>query len=412
MQALIAYKHSTNPDLVAIEIRQMTCFNGLNTSNAFATKNNNASFDVTVLNRGTANSCEINPPRPTTGQWDVIGLGWLSHLATSSMSADNIPQHMSGNREIVAMLLNLEHVTGQYLNNQSYVMATGTRERTPNEILIGRTVMALTVRSANPRGAFWKACQYNTSYQRSLFDFVGSERPSGAAVAYLQVYRNTSNNLTAPLSPKLSAANALLHHIDPRGALVAAGTFKSFIPLLSRLFNNGSDSDIFSFSETPYITLQGLHHGVFSLAPFFSDSRPMTQEGRYAKGSQSDSLRRNVVERATRLNLNNADHRITIIESFEALRSIEEAANFSSMMINPTAAQNNITRAWETYNRVSQGRPFNATVTNFASLVAGFADIRQANVSSELSASTERVAGSSVNFHQWVAQATQETPAS
>lgn len=227
-------------------------------------------------------------------------MGWLSNnvIAGESFTAMmNNPPNFAGSREQLTSMLNIEHITNRVISMSSYSWVAGTRVLTEHEGWIGDALAQLKAAAVTIipqseairlRGSFmYCAVHLNPYHQWCLYDFVGSERPSGAAVSYLQVYRNTSQNiLNVNNTVKLQSVAALLACVDPGGQHYKT-TFKSFMPILSNLFNAGGDSDIFSFADSPFVALQAMRFGTFSLSNFYLDSRPMTTEGRYAKGQQS-----------------------------------------------------------------------------------------------------------------------------
>lgn len=312
MKALVAYTRLLNGQRhVGFEVRIMTCFNGFNSESAFTPKPNSV-IDVSVNLEGVGSeACTVRPSEASGTLWECIGMGWLSNnvVAGEAFSAMlNSPPNFAGNREQLTSMLNIEHITNRVTSMSSYSWVAGTRVLTEHEGWIGTALAQLKAaavdsipqsESVRLRGSLmYCAVHLNPYHQWCLYDFVGSERPSGAAVSYLQVYRNTSQNiLNVSNTVKLQSVAALLVCIDPGGHHYKT-TFKSFMPILSNLFNAGGDSDIFSFADSPFVALQAMRFGTFSLSNFYLDSRPMTTEGRYAKGQQSIKLAEKVARAA------------------------------------------------------------------------------------------------------------------
>ena len=312
MKALVAYTRLLNGQRhVGFEVRSMTCFNGFNSESAFTPKPNNV-IDVSVNLEGVGSeACTVRPSEASGTLWECIGMGWLSNnvVVGEAFSAMlNSPPNFSGSREQLTSMLNIEHITNRVISMSSYSWVAGTRVLTEHEGWIGNALAQLKAAAVTSipqseairlRGSLmYCAVHLNQYHQWCLYDFVGSERPSGAAVSYLQVYRNTSQNiLSMNNTVKLQSVAALLACIDPGGQHYKT-TFKSFMPILSNLFNAGGDSDIFSFADSPFVALQAMRFGTFSLSNFYLDSRPMTTEGRYAKGQQSIKLAEKVARAA------------------------------------------------------------------------------------------------------------------
>lgn len=312
MKALVAYTRLLNGQRhVGFEVRSMTCFNGFNSESAFTPKPNSV-IDVSVNLEGVGSeACTVRPSEASGTLWECIGMGWLSNnvVVGEAFSAMlNSPPNFAGSREQLTSMLNIEHITNRVISMSSYSWVAGTRVLTEHEGWIGNALAQLKAaavasipqsEAVRLRGSLmYCAVHLNPYHQWCLYDFVGSERPSGAAVSYLQVYRNTSQNiLNVNNTVKLQSVAALLACIDPGGQHYKT-TFKSFMPILSNLFNAGGDSDIFSFADSPFVALQAMRFGTFSLSNFYLDSRPMTTEGRYAKGQQSIKLAEKVARAA------------------------------------------------------------------------------------------------------------------
>lgn len=313
MQALLAYKRPSSlpggGTDYGFEIRPMTCFNGFNQHNAFRTMTPcDSQFMSLILPQG-------NPALATTGYrdtgqapWQFIALGWASELVTSKASFNEFwaQRDTISGMEWPAMALNREHVTGKYYDWNTDTNVPGKRERTPLEVELGDLLYTLSQR---PKSA-WNQDTFAASkaawmiygrnyFHYSLYDFVGAERPSGLAVAYLQVYRNMSRNMlssNAALQAKARETSNLLFKFDTV-QMRHNSPYKSYIPIISAMNHTGGDSDILSFAAGSALALQIMKFGTFSIGEFMQNSRPMTSEGLYNKGYQSQHLGNNIAAR-------------------------------------------------------------------------------------------------------------------
>lgn len=420
MQALIAYKRTIGENTqVGFEVRSMTCFNGFNVANAFAPVNTDRLdlvVDLQVVGSGSLQLATGADPRNT--QWSCIGMGWLSTLINGNYDVARMldaPIDYSGNREQLAAMLNAEHVTKKMLSMRSFGLVTGLREQTPNEFIIAQALNQIAFQSRDriPLGEFnrlkaskmYAAVILNGHHQRCLYDFVGSERSSGMAVSYLQVYRNTSQVILSNAHlVKLQGVSAMLASLDP-GAQHTGTTFKSFIPILSQLFNAGGDSDIFSFAETPFIALQAMKYGTFSLNQYFGNSSPMTTEGRYTKGSQSLNLQQNVSRAARERSLDPEMHRIKIVDLYKAQQVLAGSFAPSAFFTGTLEDQKRTVMAAFDRAIAINNNPAQAGV-DCRRLLTSFVDLRIPLVPQAVpvNVASARSAGAAAGFQVWVGQ--------
>lgn len=419
MKALVAYTRTLNGQRhVGFEVRSMTCFNGFNSETAFSNKPNGV-IDIAVnLEAVGAAACTVRPTEDAGTLWECIGMGWLSNNAivgepfTQMMSN---PPTFSGSREQLSSMLNIEHITNRVISMSSYSWVSGTRELTANERNIANALEQLKAvgPTAVPQADAHRlrashvycAVHLNQFHQYSLYDFVGSERPSGAAVSYLQVYRNTSQNMLNPNNiNKLQSVAALLATIDPGGQHFKT-TFKSYMPILSMLFNAGGDSDIFSFADSPFVALQAMKFGTFSLSKFYLDSRPMTVEGRYAKGQQSMKLAEKVARAARERQLLPTNFTNQVKTAWEAQQAFVAAFNplqfFSRGLDIQVSAIDSAVRNVRNALREPQmvGANLRASLTRMTDL-----NIPLVPVSPTVTDATARSAGAATGFQVWVSQ--------
>ena len=316
MQALLAYRR-VNPEVplgfdVGFEIRSMTCFNGFNTQNAFRTVTPAVSGELKlILPGGDHRQAIYSPDRSNDIQgrpWEFIALGWLNEIVTKKSTFATFIEQRTSLRGIewACSILNREHILGRYEDWYLSQMVTGVRDRTPNEVFLGNILRTLGDTASdswaegfetNPMA--W-AIQSHGEFQCILYDFVGSERPSGLAVAYLQVYRNVARTLAFTTGDESGTISRMVQTCMGFDRNLTQNTFKSFVPVMSAFINNGSDSDIFSFATAPALPLQIMKFGTFSIGDFMDNSVSMSVEGNYVKGHQSSGLATKIIDATVR----------------------------------------------------------------------------------------------------------------
>lgn len=419
MKALVAYTRMLNGQRhVGFEVRSMTCFNGFNSESAFTPKSNSV-IDVSVNLAGVGSeACTVRPSEASGTLWECIGMGWLSNnvVAGEAFTAMmNNPPNYFGNREQLTSMLNIEHITNRVISLSSYSWVSGTRVLTEHEVWIGDALAQLKAAEVGSipqseairlRGSLmYCAVHLNQYHQWCLYDFVGSERPSGAAVSYLQVYRNTSQNiLNVNNNVKLQSVAALLACIDPGGQHYKT-TFKSFMPILSNLFNAGGDSDIFSFADSPFVALQAMRFGTFSLSNFYLDSRPMTTEGRYAKGQQSIKLAEKVARAARERQLIPANFTNGVKKAWEIQQAFFAAFSPLQFFTRSFERQaSDVERALAVARRdLPEPQHVGIHLRNSLTRMTDL-NIPLVPVSPTVTEATARSAGAATGFHVWVSQ--------
>lgn len=333
---LLFHKQHEGNNLWLFESRNMGCFNGLNSNNAFDFPKSGSTNVVlssgqqdlrgewTANSRGPAEGLirqEMDNSEAATlfNQSELVALGWITEgytqaqpeqIANSGMFSHAIPS-------IMAYYNTLEHIVGPY-NPWSHNQEQTRRDLTPNEHRAKNVLRLLhTIPLSTPNiiipneGLTYEQavrvghsalrnkllatlCHSRRYYSNMLFDLVGSERPSGTAVAYLQVFRNVTRSYTTDWSTgNAQLRNAKEQLVKSCLNANAGGTHhKSVVCLLSQVYNHGSDSDILSFASN-YILPFSMRFGYFALQGFFGDTRSMVDTGRYVKGSQSANLQAN-----------------------------------------------------------------------------------------------------------------------
>lgn len=309
MKALVMFKRVNAAGLTQIlaEIRPYGCYNGFNVQGAFGRMPQHTDFIANLNATGDIAFASVRsgePVRQTTDvanttsgtDWECLGIGWLSERAAQSYD-QVMASGQSIGRQHETVMLNRETVFHQYYDANNDRWNNTNRERTPNEMFVA-TALNLAYRSAwngtaaneGVKGSQVLRALWSTHYYGAYMDmdFVGSERSSGMAVAYLQVYRNSARIFQNPI-----------HNTDVRDTLLEISRvqgIKSMIPFLSALTHGGGDSDIFSHTngQSGLVAAQAAIHGIFSLQPFMERQVSMLQEGRYAKGNQSNALSNNL----------------------------------------------------------------------------------------------------------------------
>lgn len=419
MKALVAYTRLLNGQRhVGFEVRSMTCFNGFNSESAFTPKPNSV-IDVSVNLEGVGSeACTVRPSEASGTLWECIGMGWLSNNVVANESFTemmNNPPNFAGNREQLTSMLNIEHITNRVISMSSYTWVAGTRVLTEHEGWIGNALAQLKAAAVTSipqseairlRGSLmYCAVHLNPYHQWCLYDFVGSERPSGAAVSYLQVYRNTSQTiLNGNNTVKLQSVAALLACIDPGGRHYKI-TFKSFMPILSNLFNVGGDSDIFSFADSPFVALQAMRFGTFSLSNFYLDSRPMTTEGRYAKGQQSLRLSEKVSRAARERQLLPSNFTNGVKKAWEVQQAFVAAFNplqffTRSMSVQSSSIESALLNA---QRDLPEPRDVGVHLRNSLTRMTDL-NIPLVPVSPTVTEAAARSAGAAAGFQVWVSQ--------
>ncbi len=335
---------------VAFEVRSIGCFNGLNCANAFTPRPaqyGNTSFDVVISNvagDGTlprdwflgrtyradwSHGCllcqdniamaGLNEDRLTIGDgagWECIGLGWLSYEMGQFRSQYENPysdEHMGtwatthhprftsqANYTIDARtscLLARNTIAKTYYDGWDGSVRTSYRKVTPNEQFMRNLIAKFGGGRPSNFITYFKGSRvlngimWNDQHKMMHFEFVGSERPSGQAVSYLQVYRNTAEKLFAGGATHglTLGQRQLFHTMYSHWAYAALDP----IPMISMICNNGGDSDIVSFAGNQFVGY-AMKYSLLECPYLYGNKNSMVVEGRYNKGNQSSDLRGNL----------------------------------------------------------------------------------------------------------------------
>lgn len=308
MYALLAHRRPTSELQtgqfeVIISQRSYTCFNGFNDTTVFGFRHQDRSLYFRTDERGTvlpdtikeANQMAATEYDNAAGRgWECLGMGWLAYSASQR---ENLVTKRQQNSDVygsnVGYILSSERCTEAYYDAGSDRMVPSRRALTPNEAFIARFCQFFdhqpnSAKKASCHGGVLHGFQNNKYCNYLLYDFVGSERNSGRAVGYLQVFRNWSEQSYRAFADQTAVKQllpTLYRMIDAR----LGSPVPSIIPTLSHLFNNGSDSDIISYAGANVCAYLS-RCGYWESEPIWYNNRSMLQETRYVKGFQSSSL--------------------------------------------------------------------------------------------------------------------------
>lgn len=320
MRALIAHRRLITDGAgnqvyhLAIGMRNFACFNGFNVAGAFS-KMNDADLNLVTGLQGqfTGNTgnylrspAEISAftAGKTTGQWECVAIGWIHSQVTPTANGPVRSRERSIDawNPKVGNALRREGHQARYYDAYNGGFMHSIRALTPNEqylsnvfwpfekedkINVPNDVMNLS--------SFATAMHYNYAMCGCLYQFVGSERPAGQAVAFLQTFRNVSEvqhtGWNGANQVKGNIIRAAYDQLAPAGQAPrpTAPRALSIIPLMDHLVNYGTDNAITCYAGNG-VMLQGMRAGFWSLKEWFRDPRSMIEEGRYNKGSQSSTL--------------------------------------------------------------------------------------------------------------------------
>lgn len=334
MYALLAlkrqYTQAGQPDrtLLTFQIISMGCFNGFNTQRAFdhgvaggiddlyiETNNTGVPLRITNANLNAKAWGGTNAERQrlatdfngwTAGPYETLGIGYISYL--SGVQQKTYAELINTRRTEqngkacpwVGELLLREGFIASYRNPILGGYTPTLRVLTPNETFLstcfgafesGSVVFEASMRDTTSRLAV--TVMANRVWSGSLYQFVGSERPSGQALAYLQAWRNCSNYSHSGFEASGFSGQ---HNLCIQLANSSAWRGKSVIAILSYLFNCGDDSDIITFAGNHYLSYC-TKVGFWNTTNLFRDQSSMMSEGRYNKGGQSVALRQNLQTR-------------------------------------------------------------------------------------------------------------------
>lgn len=408
MYALLAHRRVLTPigrtglapkAETTIEFRSMGCFNGLNQTNAFASKEPAFQGDTTFLSAidgsgvnhgagiyGSFNAVEMGlltniRLQYEAGPWEVIALGWVQDgyggLAEVSIPAGfNLPNPtMGANQEncpLIGNMLLSEGFQDFYYDGFDGGQRRTRRVLTPNEQFMSNLLkwsMREDFYGFPNRAAYGRPPEHKGQDSRFMmalhrnriqnsgcaFQFVGSERPSGQAVSYLQAWRNTARlNVGGWTGPNRAKYNTITQVIRPRMSASA-----SWIAILDMFTNHGSDSCISAMAGQAYIAY-ATKHGFWNTKNLYRCQGSMIREGRYNKGGQADAIAAALSQKLSRIrhpaiSHDLADHWDTmmrVISLENNLRSWLDPANLQSLRRDPVRYLEGFSNAARQYSVV------------------------------------------------------------
>lgn len=318
MRALIAHRRlvtdSTGQQMyeLAIGARSFACFNGFNEPTAFTKKNDPEVIHMvtTVQGRFSNRSADwlYNAGQrsefargKTLGEWECVGIGWIYNSATATpngpMHGRTMPPDANCYDWNIGNALRREGFIARYYDGWNGGYVATRRRLTPMEMYLSAVLSPFesedrqhVPNNVQQASAIAHAIQHNQSAAGCLYSFVGAERPSGQAVAYLQTFRNVSEQQFQGWSGASAIKRSIIiqawNQLDRRGA----DSNQSIYPLMDHLVNYGTDNAITCYAGHG-VMLHAMKYGFWSLAEFFHNTTPMTVEGRYNKGAQSNNLK-------------------------------------------------------------------------------------------------------------------------
>lgn len=362
MYGLLAFKRPdpNNPgfDQVAFEIRSYSCFNGFNQQNAFMALRdpNYQNFDLVVSNVNpdgrlagarhprrenihTLESGQDVPLMRDNANWECLGLGVALYAAASNVTFGNIEEGAPTPRvdyritsstdtsvmnRKVTTLANINGIQREYWIG-SHKFPT-RRQFTPNEDYLSNFFQLFQDGRFDAMKGFigmsrvFQLLARNWNHQSGLYQFVGSERPSGLAVSYLQIWRNTMEKNSGGWSNRMDVLQALQYLYDQ---YIPGPRTLDVMPILSAWLHNGDDSDIVNFAGGGFVAYSA-RHGLFNQVQFYRNTVTMLEEGRYNKGGQSDAISRNFNRTLGELNSNVVP---LISEAISAMMCVKDGMN-------------------------------------------------------------------------------------
>lgn len=373
MYALLAirktFTHATLPTRhrIDFQIVPMGCFNGFNTGLAFtrgaaAGQQDDLSIETdtagvpTVTFGATAawgGSASQHQERDrsfaeyTPGPDDTLGIGWLTYLcgATQKTTTNMLPEqngktaaNMKASPYMGAALYR-ENFFQSYRNPVTGRQSSTLRVLTPNEATLSNCLTPFNARmmtfsdSALASSKLAVAFQTNYMWNGALYSFVGSERPSGQAIAYLQTFRNAAEN---------SVQEGFTYTLGELGLITSITSNRdydnnSLVAVLSKLFNHGDDSDIVSFAGNHYLSYC-TKVGFWNTTMMFRCTDSMMDEGRYNKGGQASAIR-DKLHRARSMQSRSAHHALWTSElgsELDRIRRVTQEYQNLATHTNPT----------------------------------------------------------------------------
>ena len=220
MRALIAHRRlvtatdGTQVYELAIGARNFACFNGFNVEGAFTKQDDSEMVSMVTSLDGSFRNAQVDwlataaqrtrwAQGKTLGAWECVGIGWLYNGATANAGGPTANRQLPPNSHAydfpVGNALRREGFMGRYYDVWNGGYLNSIRELTPMETYLSRVFSRFEIEDHDqvPSGvqdqsSFAAAVSWNQNSAGCLYQFVGSERPSGQAVAFLQTFRNVS----------------------------------------------------------------------------------------------------------------------------------------------------------------------------------------------------------------------------
>ena len=317
MRALIAHRRLVTATggvrqyELAIGARGFACFNGFNVEGAFNKQNDVEMIHMVTGIEGqfsnrTEDWLETTAKRnqfasgKTLGPWECVGIGWIYNGAQPSnlgpMNGRTLPPNAKSYDFTVGNALRREGFMGRYYDAWNDAYLQSIRQLTPMETYLSRVFSMFEIEdrqqvpnSIQLASSFAAAVHWNNSSAGCLYQFVGSERPSGQAVAFLQTFRNVSEVQYSGWTGANQMKYNLIVSAYNRISRTTSST-ESIYPLMDHLVNYGTDNAITCYSSAG-VMLHGMKYGFWTLSEFFHNTASMVVEGRYNKGAQSNNLK-------------------------------------------------------------------------------------------------------------------------
>lgn len=408
MRALIAHRRLVTDAQgqqkyeLAIGARNFACFNGFNVEGAFNKQNDTERVHMVTdlegrfsnhvydwLTNDTQRSAFAQ--RKTLGAWECVGIGWIYNGAQANpagpMHGRSLPSAAKAYDFVVGNALRREGFMDRYYDAWDGQYVNSIRRLTPMETYLARVFQNFekedphrVPNNVQQASSFAAAVNHNQASAGCLYQFVGSERPAGQAVAFLQTFRNVSEVQYSGWN----GVNALKYTL-----IVAAWnrinrgiTGESIYPLMDHLVNYGTDNAITCYAGYG-VMLHGMKYGFWSLAEFFHNTAPMTVEGRYNKGAQSNNLNTKYT-RAMQVRGINADVNARTI--FDVLKTtvaqpvVDVGTMVTLELINRHNQQGSLDRLITSVTEAIRGvahRDQTASITRLIGLVRAHGDARR-----------------------------------
>lgn len=359
--------------------------------------------------------------RATVTNFECIGFGWISYTAHALNHGENHTDFYTKSSHarakvpvVVDDLIAREDFFPSSRNTQTGNNRVNLREFTPNETEISRLLAPFNYgpnnsaynlnssRSVLPRQALVasgiaRCIELYSFLRRTTMAIVGTERPSGLAVAYLQVMRNFGEQALQgfPNSPALSQFLNTSFDNGRRGCVLRLND--SALAYMSAFVNGGDDSDIISYSGAR-VPAAITRFSIWKLAHLFRNPSSMLVEGRYNKGGQSDSLRRNLDVKLTQLrDTSRIPAGIGRVPGIlNEVRNIESEVSYATMCARNFNVADIIAHVSDRIRRISNPMTI---IEQFQADCAAMADVT-VTVPQTPTLPTD---GAARTFHQWVA---------